>query len=519
MAARTWRQDTAEKRIKARLAEVATVEVKDYVRDTDLGNLGRNCAYRVDGVHIYVEVLNVDDMLGVTATEGPTCHRRTLRFLNLHFRAVHRILNRVGAIHVDFHNQRLHAVVVKPYGDEAERIHKAVAIAKLIANVLQNTGEESEDPIPAAEIRIGIDSGVTLAVNNGRRGHREPLFLGPAANLAAKLASGHELDGIYLTNTARDTAGFDTVKDDALTALTPLQIWNSEEVASLDVTCDEIIKDWKKDLAESPIGVFEFTAHTPPYSNLDLEVLTPANSRRQDAISIYADIDGFTGYVANHISNDFSAKDVVRVLHVLRSEMDAVLSSDFAGRKIRFIGDCVHGILVEGTAAQTEIKQTITNAVLCAGAIRSSFDLSLKILSNSNKSVDGLGIAIGLEYGPVAVTRLGIKGEKIRCCVSRAVLASETAQLNCDGAETELGRTAFAAASEPVKKLLGEKRKRAYLTYAVAVDELAASQDADAKASKALRSVPQSLIRTAAAAPVVGFPQYAAGPTKPAGFA
>jgi class 3 adenylate cyclase len=519
MAARTWRQDAAETRIKARFEEVATVEVKEYVRDTDLSNLGRNCAYRVDGVHIYVEILNLEEMLGVTDFEGPTCHRRTLRFLNLHYRAVHRILSRVGAIHVDFHNQRLHAVVVKPYGDEPERIHKAVAIAKLIADVLQNTGEESEDPIPAAEIRVGIDSGVALAVNNGRRGHREPLFLGPPANLAAKLASGREVEGIYLTNTARETAGFATVTDDALTALTPLQVWDSEEVASLDVTCDEIIKAWEKDLADQPIGAVGFAAHTPPYGSLDLELLTPANSRRQDAVSIYADIDGFTNYVARHITNDYSAKEVVRVLHVLRSEMDAVLHADFAGRKIRFIGDSVHGILVEGTATETETKQTITNAVLCAGAIRSSFNLALKVLTENSKNVDGLGIAIGLEYGSIAVTRLGMKGEMIRCCVSRAVLASENEQLDCNGAQTAIGATAYASASGPVRKLFSEKRRRANLTYTVAVEELSAAQDADAKASKALRSIPQSLLRTAAAAPAVAFPHYATGPTKPAGFA
>ena len=37
---------------------------------------------------------------------------------------------------------------------------------------------------------LGIDSGTALAVNNGRPGHREPLFFGQPANHAAKRAGG-----------------------------------------------------------------------------------------------------------------------------------------------------------------------------------------------------------------------------------------------------------------------------------------------------------------------------------------
>lgn len=96
----------------------------------------------------------------------------------------------MDAIEVDFHNQRLHAVFAKPYGYEKGRIFKAVATAQLIRDVLAKTGEDGDDPLPAAKTRIGIDSGKALAVNNGRRSSREPLFLGNPANQAAKRAGG-----------------------------------------------------------------------------------------------------------------------------------------------------------------------------------------------------------------------------------------------------------------------------------------------------------------------------------------
>ena len=178
MTARSWSPDRAAKRIEARLNEVVDVEIKEYVRDTNLNGLGQGKAYRVHGVHLYVDILNMQDLLGTTASEGETSHKRTLRFLNLHFRAIHRILGEIDAIEVDIHNQRLHAVIAKPYGDEAARIHRAVAAGQLIIEVLAQTGESGDEIIPAAKVRVGIDSGVALAVRNGRRGHSEPLFLG-----------------------------------------------------------------------------------------------------------------------------------------------------------------------------------------------------------------------------------------------------------------------------------------------------------------------------------------------------
>src|SRR6476620_11308200 len=148
MATRSWNKDRAGKRIDSKISELSLkeIEIKEYVRDTDLANLPRNVAYRVNGVHLYADILNLTDMLHVTAVEGETCHRRTLRFLNLHYRAVTRILQRVDALFVDFHNQRLHSVVTKPYDSEASRVHRAVAIGQLITDVPAQTGEDADHP-------------------------------------------------------------------------------------------------------------------------------------------------------------------------------------------------------------------------------------------------------------------------------------------------------------------------------------------------------------------------------------
>jgi class 3 adenylate cyclase len=518
MGTRTWKKDRAANRIESKISQLPLkdIEIRDYVRDTDLTNLPTHLAYRVDGVHLYADILNLAGMLQVTAVEGETCHRRTLRFLNLHYRAVHRILQQVDALFVDFHNQRLHSVVTKPYDSESSRVHRSVAIGKLIIDVLARTGEDADHP--AAKVRVGIDTGKALAVNNGRRGHREPLFLGEPANHAAKRSTGGKATGIYLTNQARSAIGLKQVGEEDAAPLTDPEIKNSQSLAKLSVTADEIIKQWKDDLEKNPIGAFEFKGHTPPFSTLDIEELSIKNSRRQDAATVYADLDGFTAYVSRNIITNDTAKHVVRALHVLRSELDATLHEDFAGRKVRFIGDCIHGLTVEGTAQTTDQEETISNMTLCAGAMRSSFNLALRKLHENGTDASSLGLQIGFEYGPMTVTRLGMKGELVRCSVSRGVLAAENEQSRCRGNETAIGSVAYANGTNAVRIMFGTAHKRANLDYDTAVQELSANNDKAARLSKAMAAAPLLKPSTSAPAPL-RFPNRPAGPTKPDGFA
>jgi class 3 adenylate cyclase len=479
-----WNYNRAKAQIEARLNQVKIVEICDYTRETSLKSIPSNKAYRMHAVHLYVDILNLAEMLNSTDVEGETCHKRTLRFLNLHYRAAHRVLAECGVIRVDFHNQRLHAVIAKPYGeeDESTRVHKAVAIGQLLIDVLAETGDYDEH-IADAKVRIGIDTGRALAVNNGRHGNREPLFLGKPANVAAKLASNGSKVGIYLSDEAREAIGLPALGGDKplSTPLTTEQIEGSQEDASLLVSASDVIEEWHEDNEQNPIGAFEFARPTPPLSTLDITKLTPGNSRRTEAVSIYADLDGFTAYVDAHI--DDNSEDVVRCLHVLRSEMDRVIMSDFEGRRIRFIGDCVHGLLVEGTAQTTDVEKTISSAVICAGGLRSSFELALEVLTDDGVEVGDLGLAIGLEFGPMVVSRLGMQGDRVRCAVSRGVLASEDEQKGCDGTETAIGATAYASGSEAVRQVFGNRRQCVGLTYDVALEALTAERDRTAKAA------------------------------------
>jgi hypothetical protein len=479
----TWNVDRAGDHIDKKIADVETVEILDYKRELSLENIRTNRAYRVAGVHLYVDILNVDEMLDAAVEESVRVHQRLLRFLNLQYRAFDRILNSTAVRRVDFQNQRLHALVTQPYGADqaAARVHKAVAVAQLAIDVLDQTAD-AEQQLPNAKVRVGIDTGETLAVNNGRNGGREPLFLGDAANHGAKMACGGSAKGIFLTNNARVAIGLDEVDHPKRSPLTAAEIVISQEAAKLDLTVESVVEQWHADLKRNPLGAVSFSGHTPPLRTLDIAALTLANSRRQDAVSLYADLDGFTAFVARHI--DDRPEDVVRVLHVVRAELDRVLVQEFDGRRIRFIGDCIHGIMCEGTAQTTDAEASVTDATLCAAALRSSFDLALEKLKAEGIDVYGLGLQIGFEYGPVTVTRMGLHGDRVRCSISRAVLASEAEQGRCEAAETAIGEKAYGLASKGVRDLFVDDRKVEACDYAEAVDALTESGDDKGRAAQ-----------------------------------
>lgn len=479
----SWKQDRTDKRLATRYKEVENVDVRDYSREMSLVDIPVAKAYRMDAAHVYIDILNVDELLSCTQVEGETCHKRTLRFLNQHYRAVHRILAETHAVRVDFHNQRLHAVVPKPYGadGEVERVATAVAIAQLAIDVLAETGDDDQQ-IPNAKVRVGIDTGLALAVNNGRRNGREPLFLGCPANRAAHCAGAGRTEGIFLTNTARTAMGFPVVAEgrDKFTALTAEQIAACVATADLGVSKDAIVKAWREEQKDHPIGAFEFTRPTPPLANLDFEKLNASDTKHFDGVSVYADIDGFTKYVERHLTDN--TEDLVRALHVLRSELDAVVEGDFGGRRVRFIGDCLHGTLLEGTAKTTDVEDTISTATLCAGALRSGFERALEFLDEKGVDVDALGLAIGFDLGPLSLTRLGMKGDKVRCSTGRAVGRSEDEQKRCGGSQSAMGEAAYKSASTAVKDLFGATRRISGLRYDTAVEQLEATGDRVAKA-------------------------------------
>jgi hypothetical protein len=150
--------------------------------------------------------------------------------------------------------------------------------------------------------------------------------------------------------------------------------------------------------------------------------------------------------------------------------------------------------------------------------MRSSFDLALTRLKVNGSDISGLGLSIGFEYGPMTATRLGVKGELIRCSVSRGVLSAEAEQLRCSGQETAIGPVAYASGNEAIRQVFGKTRQRSRLNYPTLIEELVTKNDKTARAIKAEQAL--TLLKPAtAAASTFSFPGRKSGPTMPDGFA
>lgn len=453
----TWKIETSRSRINALLAQIPVVEVKDLKSDVNLNTLPLTTAYRVDGVHVYVDIVNAQSLVETSASEGERSHKRYLRFMHLYQRIAHLVFHGTDAVKVDFQNERLHLIVYRPFGDEAKRINVAVAVAQVLLEVLAGANELHAE-LPNAVVAAGIETGETLAVRNGTHGDREPLFIGNAANQAAKLlASGKT--GIFLGPVARAAMGSDWYEPaPAKQPLKPTQIAACVSAAAIKPTSAKLLDQWKAEVAATPQAIFDFYRPTPPLADLDMESLGPARTARIDTASVRADIDGFTKFVASAVASRKGETAAIRVLHAVRSELRNVLK-DFGGRKVRYVGDCVEGVLAEGARA-TEAEATVQSAVSCAGAMRDAFDY----VKQCESGAGSLGLAIGLEYGPVSVTRLGVRGSRDRCSAGSAVHDAQAVQEACNGTETGLGPTALVKAPPALRKLFDDKGKARGLT-------------------------------------------------------
>lgn len=449
-----WNRALSESRVKQALQDFNAVEVTDLTREIDLAgaNIPLNRAYRVNAVHAYVEIVNASTLLGGAVEEGERLHKRYLRFLHLFQRAVHLgVLATTDVFKVDHQNHRAHLVLYKPYGDEAVRVSTMVTTVNALLKLLLAANELHEE-LPDVQVRIGIESGVCLAVRNGTRGDREALFLGDAANRAAKLLAGTRL-GVYLGTNARTALGGSFLDAKELAGpLTESQIATCLARSESAPDAEKLLARWKQELADTPLAEFTFSRPTPPLSSLDLDALTPLNSRRLTAAAIMADVDGFTAFVAKRMPNAQAAGEAIRVLHVVRKELRDVLA-DFGGRKVRYLGDCVQGVLAEG-ASSTDAARTSETALFCAAAMRDAFG----VIQTELPAAKELGLAIGLDLGPLSLTRLGVKGSRDRCVAGRAMFQAEAEQKRCDGNQTAIGAALAASAGNSVQRVFGESR-------------------------------------------------------------
>lgn len=500
-----WQYGQAQQRIRELSEEAPEVDVRRFTEDymplyemrkaalaaenksvtPPLFDLEKGKAVIVDTVQIYIAITNYDDYRIDEGRETEASHARALRFLHLYYSACDRVIEQTDAQRVDFHGSRMHAVVLNPDKEEGryETLLKALSFVRDFRAVAEQANEELADSELDALFRIGIDIGPCVAINNGNGLEQEPMFLGSAANHAAKLAYGEE-PGIFLSDRAR--AALSQPQVGPLETLMKLdeRVFDDfigirdEVIASVDAkrVPEIILKEWRGEVVAKSVPdptdpEFQFHYKEPPLKDIVFADLMPSNSIRMDLASIFADLSGYTAYIDNAIVNG-GVGDAVKALYVVRQELQNVVEDDFGGRKVRFIGDCIHGLVAEGSSNGTDPTKTVSNSVACAGGLRSSFD----ICKSELRGIDELGLTIGIEFGPTPVTRIGIRGVRsVRSASSIATATSEKVQRGCDNEQTRLGPEAQKLLPVALEDLVDVNGTAHTLTYDDVATGLAAN--------------------------------------------
>lgn len=495
-----WKESVARQRIQKALDDVPNVDVdrfadqylprylkerqllEDSGKSTSppLFKLPKNKAVLVDTVQIYITLTNYDEYRLAEGRETEASHKEALSFLHLYYSACDRVAEKTLAQRIDFHGARMHAAILDRAGTgvTADSVAQAFEFVREFRAVAEEANKALANSNLSAQFRVGIDVGRCVAINNGTGSEQEPMFLGSAANHAAKLAAGVE-PGVYVSDRVRALIDLNPVDP-----LSPNYLLNEDVFGSIasrvtqnsglqsmladgsGILRERVLQDWQSDIREGRSfdftqPVFSFSHKSPPLSDTDFADVSPSRSIRMPLLSTYADIDGFTDYIDACIDAQ-TASNAVRALFVIRSELQAVVEEDFGGKKVRFIGDCIQAISAEGNNTSTNAEETVKVGASCAGALRSSFDLCKTQLEGT----DQLGLAIGLELGITPVSKIGIQGERaVRVASSSSTIASEQLQASCNGDQTRFGEVAKSHMSAELNDLVDQQGFAFQMSY------------------------------------------------------
>ncbi len=195
-------------------------------------------------------------------------------------------------------------------------------------------------------IAAGAAFGDTLATRAGSQGDSELLFLGDAANHGAK--------AIKKSNRLRVTEGLVSALGDELPDLDLGEADGIYQRATLkqsdvEAAVDKYKLSWSLDNSRDrvqsdadSITVDAFTVKKAT-SDIDKSSLGRSNSKLNDAVTLFGDVDGFTAMVEG-ASSDTAKANLLRLFQVLRKELRSVCVTDFGTLRVQYQGDRIQGL-------------------------------------------------------------------------------------------------------------------------------------------------------------------------------
>ncbi len=473
----SWNKDTAVKRIEGIERSIPPIEVTSLKREMNLENVTLGKPKRINGAHLYSAVANepahVTDLLDVAdhdAARAPT------RRVHLWQRETNRIVCKdFDAAQIHFQGTRLHALVYRPVSDTSEIIGRAVALAHAIYITTTQAFNEILGDHGGFALAAGAAFGETLATRSGSRGDSELLFIGDAANQGAKAVK----TGTALRVTSALAELIDDELDATLTDTRDGYVRVAMELEGVEAAVERYKLSWsldvsakriQDDLANTPLNKVGITKAT---TTIDKDRLSLANTKLNDSVSLFGDIDGFTG-VVEAATEDYDRERLIRRFHITRAEIRHVTTQDFGTLRVQYQGDRTQAL--DHLPHDAEDARAL-HAVRLAAAWQSTMEESLPAVIGNP---DDIHLAIGVDAGLTIVSKLGQHGNRDMICLGRAVRLAAKIQGRLDGDEVGISNAVYKLLPKRVADLFPwDTSKKCYLAKRLRYNDVILAEEAE----------------------------------------
>lgn len=451
----SWDRERSANRIEEHVKSLENIEISSLEREADLENvLSESHCREIESSHVYADVSN---FARIISTLEDDALRSAIRALHIYQRQASSIVEDVfDGVRVHFQAERLHALLYRPAHDPRQLAERAVLLQLTLDDFIASVFNKRFSDIADFEIRSASDIGTVIGTRNGVRGDREFLFVGDPANNAAKIISGRRR--AVVSKSIRD------VLPEALAS----KVVEVNGIAMITITqreLDDILRarGFKYDRQKYGNRVDDHIAALPlkdiEYSGarvrIDFDSLSAVCNKRLFAASVFADIDGFTKYVREAVTED-EKKSRLRVFAAARKESALVVKRDFDGVRVQYQGDRTQALFHLPEADLTKIAE---EAVLAAAAMQSSFEITLK---DALPEASPLKLAIGIDIGTTVASKLGTRGQRDRICIGERVDAAAHIQEKCDGDEVGISEDVFNAIRASWQKVFKHDDQRGF---------------------------------------------------------
>jgi hypothetical protein len=179
---------------------------------------------------------------------------------------------------------------------------------------------------------------------------------------------------------------------------------------------------------------------------IDKANLGNANTKRVFGISVFADVDGFTGYIESLEKQDPDLVEAIRAFHVLRGVMRDTAVQDFEALRIQYQGDRMQALAYrpvddDATAALEAVK--------LAAALNTVAD---EVVPQVVAAAAAKRLAIGLAAGQVLVSKIGEHGDRDVVSVGGSTADAAAIQQRLDGGEIGIDSTIRALLHDKVQE-------------------------------------------------------------------